>query len=59
MFFRNKRRLLARIEGIQPQTNFNVNRYLQHLEHNLLGEYARVLHQEELLWFQKSRAQWL
>ena len=57
--FRNKRRLLARIAGIQRQPDYHVNWFLQNLEKNLQGEYTWVLNHEEIFWFQKSRAQWM
>lgn len=36
-----------------------MNPYLSRLEHKLHEELNLVLFQEELSWFQKSRAQWL
>ena len=50
---------MARIAGIQRHSSYQYSRFLQTLEYQLLGEYSRVLHQEELFWFQKSRAQWM
>lgn len=36
-----------------------MNNFLWNLEKSLQSELALVLYQEELSWFQKSRAQWL
>lgn len=55
-----KRDLLARIGGIQRRVQQGQgNRFLARLECSLQKELAEVLHQEELMWFQKSRAKWL
>lgn len=56
--FQNKRKLLARINSIQWRSGYSSNRYLLDLKQQLMSEYSRVLHREELLWFQKSRTQW-
>ena len=50
---------MARIEGIQRQRDYRFKGFLLNLENRLLADYARVLNQEEILWFKKSRAQWL
>ncbi|CAL5362434.1 unnamed protein product [Camellia sinensis] len=54
--FKRKRRLLARIEGIQKVLAVQFSHNLQHLENDLIKEYNETLLQEEMLWFQKSRA---
>ncbi|KAK4490473.1 hypothetical protein RD792_001150, partial [Penstemon davidsonii] len=57
--FENKRRLLARINGIQKCLCQEENPFLSSLEKYLIEEYNEILKQEELFWFQKSRTQWL
>lgn len=55
-----KKSLLARIGGIQKRVQEGcTNRFLQRLEKELQKELDQVLYQEELIWFQKSRAKWL
>ncbi|KAK4476678.1 hypothetical protein RD792_015838 [Penstemon davidsonii] len=58
IFFR-KRRILARLNGIQKRLCCEENQYLSDLEDELIGDYNLILKQEELLWFQKSRVKWL
>ncbi|XP_019171055.1 PREDICTED: uncharacterized protein LOC109166615 [Ipomoea nil] len=50
-----KKRLLARIEGVQRNLARHNRADLLRLEKNLRGELDEVLYQEELLWFQRSR----
>ncbi|XP_075475200.1 uncharacterized protein LOC142505939 [Primulina tabacum] len=57
--YRNKRRLIARIEGIQKILNIRPNRGLIKLEKRLRDDLDTVLQQEELLWCQKSREEWI
>ncbi|GLT50394.1 hypothetical protein SLA2020_238810 [Shorea laevis] len=57
--FRKKRLLKARISGIQNSPRYQASTLLQSLEDNLLEDYQKVLHEEELLWFQKSRVDWI
>ncbi|XP_073273366.1 uncharacterized protein [Primulina huaijiensis] len=52
---RNKRRLIARIEGIQRSLNIQPSRGLIKLEKRLRDDLDMVLQQEELLWYQKLR----
>ncbi|KAF7813509.1 ribonuclease H [Senna tora] len=52
-----KRHLMARIDGIQRVRRRNP--FLDRLEVELQQQLREVLAQEELLWFQKSRGQWL
>lgn len=55
-----KRHLLGRIGGIQKKVQEGRgNRHLLDLESSLQKEQSQVLRQEELVWFQRSRAQWL
>lgn len=57
---KRKRRLLNRIGGIQQRIqDGRANRFLCRLEKSLHSELAQVLYQEELEWFQRSRAKWL
>lgn len=57
--FKKKRRLLARLEGIQKcqETCFSHN--LDILERDLKAQYLEILKQEEMLWFHKSRTKWI
>ncbi|XP_028051338.1 uncharacterized protein LOC114255988 [Camellia sinensis] len=57
--FRNKRWLLGRIEGIQKPKNYNYSNNLHLLEMDLIEQYNKILYQEEPLWFQKSRSNWI
>ncbi|GKV23692.1 hypothetical protein SLEP1_g33394 [Rubroshorea leprosula] len=57
--YRKKRLLKARITGIQNSPRYSTSSWLQRLEVSLLGEYQQVLYEEELLWFQKSRVDWI
>ncbi|KAH9770764.1 putative ribonuclease H protein [Citrus sinensis] len=53
-----KRKLLARIGGIQRILETKPNHSLTRLEVKLQKELDEVLTQEELLWLQKSRRDW-
>lgn len=57
--FRRKRQLISRLGGIQRAIQRRSNPHLYKLEEDLTREYNRVLYQEQLLWFQKSRLDWL
>lgn len=57
--FRKKKRLRARIEGIQKAQDLLFSHNLQNLERNIISDYNSVLMQEEILWFQKSHARWI
>ncbi|KAM1885493.1 hypothetical protein ACFX14_038166 [Malus domestica] len=57
--FQKKRRLLARICGIQKALCVCHVPYLFDLEKQLTNEYSTILEQEELFWLQKSRNTWL
>lgn len=54
-----KRKLLARIGGIQKAMANNCHNGLVHLNNKLQAELEEVLNQEELLWFQQSRENWI
>ncbi|XP_019183336.1 PREDICTED: uncharacterized protein LOC109178201 [Ipomoea nil] len=54
-----KRNLLARLGGIQRATTRGAHRGLYRLEKRLQSQLEDTLYQEELLWFQQSRADWI
>jgi exonuclease III len=57
---KKKHEILARLGGIQrKQTEGSSNHFLDKLEKNLQREIHLILHQEELMWHQKSRAKWI
>lgn len=55
--FHRKKELLARLNGIQNSPTYGRSRFLDFLEKELQDQLALTLHQEECLWFQKSRSQ--
>lgn len=57
--FRKKRWTLARIKGVQDSQSKSFSHNLISLEKDLVADYNNILAQEELLWFQKSRAKWI
>ncbi|OMO52408.1 reverse transcriptase [Corchorus capsularis] len=57
--FKRKPELVARINGIQNSQAYGCSSFLEELEVELQREYREVLYQEELLWYQKSRKQWV
>ena len=57
--FIQKRHLLARIAGVQASLSARKDRGLLKLEAKLRLELDDILHREELLWYQKSRVDWL
>ncbi|KAL7246982.1 hypothetical protein ACSBR2_001986 [Camellia fascicularis] len=54
--FWNKKRVLARLHGIQQALSLTSNPFLEQLESHLIIEYNKLLLQEEVLWYQKSRS---
>ncbi|GMI87106.1 hypothetical protein HRI_002379900 [Hibiscus trionum] len=54
-----KNQLLARIRGVEIAIERNQTPFLLDLERSLKVELFEVLKQEESLWFQKSRSQWI
>lgn len=54
-----KKKLLARIGGIQQALERQPFRSLYRLESNLKKKLEEVLSQKELLWYQKSRRDWI
>ncbi|XP_031099664.1 uncharacterized protein LOC116003863 [Ipomoea triloba] len=57
--FQNKNRLLARIGGVQKRLTSKVTPELIRLDRKLRLELEETLHQEELIWFQRSRESWI
>lgn len=53
--FRRKRRIEARLKGVQRELNKNITSDLVQFEKDLQREYRSILKQEELTWFQKAR----
>lgn len=56
---KKKKRLKARINGIQRAASYGRNLFLDKLEMELQKDLEEVLEQEEVLWFQKSCASWI
>lgn len=56
---KRKNSLLRRLEGIQRALQQTENLFLETLEVQLRAELEEVLRDEEILWFQKARTQWL
>ncbi|PNX93226.1 ribonuclease H, partial [Trifolium pratense] len=57
--FQRKRNLENRLRGIQRSMERVDSARLIMLEHQLQEELDKVLYQEELLWYQKSREKWV
>lgn len=57
--FKRKRRLRIRLEGVVRALDVRASPGLLKLEGILKKEWSEVLVQEELLWMQKSRVDWL
>lgn len=57
--FHRKKRLIARLEGIQRSLSCRISPFLLDLEKTLIKDYNATLKQEELLWLQKSRSDWI
>lgn len=57
--FQRKRHIEGRLKGVQRELDHLVRPSLVMLENQLQEEYRQVLRQEEGLWFQKSREQWV
>lgn len=57
--FKNKRRLETRIKGVHKLLDSYPSSDLIKLERDLQCEYNRVLAHEEMLWYQKSRENWV
>ncbi|XP_023917864.2 uncharacterized protein LOC112029415 [Quercus suber] len=57
--FHRKRRILARLRGIQENLSFRPNDFLVDLERKLRIEYVEVTKLEEEFWAMKARILWL
>ena len=57
--FKRKRTLMARINGIQAALEKYSSRGLMRLEARLRRDLEMVMGQEEILWWQKSRKDWI
>lgn len=56
---RKKLHLMRRLEWLDHQTRFHDNGDLVEEQIYVWREYEKVLAQEEIMWYQKSRAKWL
>ncbi|KAL4360714.1 hypothetical protein GQ457_04G022170 [Hibiscus cannabinus] len=56
---RRKKQLLDRIKGVELALENSGNSYLLMLEDDLKRELDSMLSQEESLWYQKARTQWI
>ena len=57
--FHRKRRITARLKGIQEKLSIRPNNFLVELEKNLRVEYAKVIRMEEEFWAMKAWILWL
>lgn len=57
--FQRKRRIMARMDGINKRLAMTNNGYLSKLLQNLWNEYHSILEQENLFWRQKARCDWV
>ena len=57
--FRQKRRILARLGGIQKSRCHMDNHFLMNLECDLIKQYDMICDNEAMLWRQKSREKWV
>lgn len=57
--FHRKRRLVARLKGIQENLSIRPNNFLVDLERKLQLEFAEVIKLEEEFWAMKARILWL
>lgn len=57
--FQRKKRVLARLDGVQRSMSNQPRADLIRLNKNLQNELQEILLQEELLWFQRSREDWI
>ena len=56
---KRKMRVINRLHGIQRTLLDEPNPFLEELQSKLLLEYEAVLFEEETLWIQKSRSNWV
>lgn len=57
--FMRKRKLENRLRGIQKELERVDSAQLLILQKNLLNDYENILFQEETMWYQKSRENWI
>ncbi|XP_020412737.1 uncharacterized protein LOC109947231 [Prunus persica] len=57
--FQKKKRILARLQGIQRSLCKGFSPFLSNLEKHLQQEFEDLLDQEDVFWKQKSRVSWL
>lgn len=57
--FHRKKRLLARIKGVQQCLAQQATTNLIKLDRKLRNELEATLQQEELIWYQRSREEWI
>nr|KYP37749.1 hypothetical protein KK1_041039 [Cajanus cajan] len=57
--FKRKSRVIARLNGVHKALEEHESSDLNQLEKVLQDEYNNILLQEEYIWFQKSREQWV
>lgn len=57
--FHHKKTVLARLGGVQTRLSLAHHGGLAKLEKKLMEEYQEILYQEEILWFQRSREEWI
>lgn len=57
--FVRKKKLIRGLEEVDHKLLANPSHGLEEEQNNLWREYEKVLAQEELLWYQKSRSRWL
>lgn len=57
--FKRKKRLSLRLEGVQRALAEHTSRAMLKLERNLRDELKEMLLQEEMIWRQRARTEWL
>jgi len=57
--FVRKRKLLNRLEGVQRALERRWSERLVNVEREIKEELEKGMGQEEILWFQKSRKEWI
>ncbi|KAK4708343.1 hypothetical protein R3W88_029268 [Solanum pinnatisectum] len=57
--FKNTRKILARLDGIQRSPSYPLSHFLHDLESSLLQDYDNLLAVEKEFWKTKSRINWL
>lgn len=57
--FYKKNMIKARLRGIQTAQEINFSHNLDILERNLKKDLMNILREEESIWYQKSRVNWL